>query len=102
MTIQYADGGRRGSDFPPSWGEPPGDPYSEERTAWILRNIAAAPVRSSSSRSAHAALAKVNALAEKWDGPRSAHAALAKADSLARSSINAWHVARHQALKVCP
>jgi hypothetical protein len=31
--------GSRQSPFPPEWGRPPGTQYSEERSAWIARNV---------------------------------------------------------------
>jgi hypothetical protein len=101
MTTQFADGARGRSDFPPSWGEPPGDPFSEERAAWIVKRIHNAPVKGSDTRSAYVALAKANALAGR-DHPLSSHVALAKADALARSSEHAWRIAKHMALKVRP
>ena len=36
---EHAAGSRSGGTFPPEWGFPQGRPGSEERTAWIRRNV---------------------------------------------------------------
>ena len=38
--VEYGAGDRsRSGDFPREWGRPPGDPYSEERAAWVAVNV---------------------------------------------------------------
>ena len=36
--IEYSTGQRK-SDFPSEWGTPPGSTFSEERAAWVARNV---------------------------------------------------------------
>ena len=73
--VEIADGLRGHGTFPEHWGFPEGRGSSEERTSWVLRNIAtdqalkrrglnAAEVRSGkrSGGSPHAALARVAAM----------------------------------------
>ncbi len=70
--VTYASGLRGSGDYPRHWGYPQGDNQSEERTAWVLRNVGLdrelkrrgydpADARSR-SRSAHLALTRVMAL----------------------------------------
>jgi hypothetical protein len=37
--VTNASGGRGLGDFPARWGPPPGTPHSEERAAWVARNV---------------------------------------------------------------
>jgi hypothetical protein len=65
--VEYGDRGR-GDTFPDTWGAPRGAPYSEERAAWVRRNVRVEQVRNlnretkRSASSAHVALAKALAL----------------------------------------
>jgi hypothetical protein len=97
-NVEYANG-PRSSDFPRSWGEPPGDPYSDERRAWIARHIHNAPTRRGRTMSGAEAMAKVDALKGRSHLERNARLALFKAESLARSSEFALQRATHLALK---
>lgn len=38
MDVEYAEAGRE-RDFPPGWGTPPGERYSEERADWVAANV---------------------------------------------------------------
>lgn len=41
MTVEYRAVGYRRSPFPPSWGTPVGETYSEERAAWVEARVRA-------------------------------------------------------------
>ena len=66
--IENADGARGLGTFPAEWGIPRGAPYSEERAAWVRRNVKVEEVRNlnrtarRSGSSARLALARALAL----------------------------------------
>lgn len=39
MTEVELGNSRRRGDFPVEWGTPPGTTHSDERAAWVLRNV---------------------------------------------------------------
>ena len=61
-SVEHADGARGLGTFPSRWGAPRGAPYSEERAAWVRRNVRVEDVRNLDRRSAYAALAQVSRL----------------------------------------
>jgi hypothetical protein len=61
--VEFSD--RRASDFPASWGDPVGSPYSEARAAWVAENVRITQVESwIRGGNARTALALARALSE--------------------------------------
>jgi hypothetical protein len=71
VSEEHAAGQRGMSAYPQSWGFPVGDAESEERTSWVLRNVAFDRARSGSDgaavRSSRVALAKADELRRQHD-----------------------------------